>query len=301
MARTFIAALLASLVLTATARAADSPARPARSTPDGTRKYLLQYKFAPNEVIRTKVVHQAAVKTTIEGTSQTAQTVSISVKRWDVKDVDAQGQVTFVHSVEYVDMKNDITGRDTVRFDSRTGDEPPPGFEDVAKRVGVPLTVVVMDPTGKITSREDKASGPTTITQLTMPLPAEPVAVGHVWTFPYEIDVPLRSGRTKKIKMRQRFELLDVEDNLATINVATQVLSPVSEPEIQAQLVQRQSEGEIRFNIMAGRVVGQQIDLDRRVTGYPNAKSTMRYRTRFTETLLDAEENTAKRPGTTRQ
>ena len=66
-------------------------------------------------------------------------------------------------------------------------------------------------------------------------------------------------------------------------------------PEIQAKLIQRESDGTIQFDIEAGRVVSQRIDLDRRVTGYPNAKSTMHYRTRFTETLLNDGERTAER------
>ena len=103
-----------------------------------------------------------------------------------------------------------------------------------------------------------------------------------------EIEVPLRSGRNKKIQMRQRFELAEVDDGLATINVATQVLTPNNDPEVQAQLVQRQSEGTIRFDIDRGRIVSQLIDLDRRVTGHPNPKSSMHYRTRFSEELLEA-------------
>ena len=73
-------------------------------------RYLLRYQFRPGETIRTKVVHQASVRTTIEGTNQTAKTVSVSVKTWRVVDIDAEGRVTFEHSVEYVDMKNDVTG-----------------------------------------------------------------------------------------------------------------------------------------------------------------------------------------------
>lgn len=270
--------LLAGALCALSSAAADVPA--------GTKKYELKYKFAAGETIRTEVIHRAAVKTTIDGNSQTAETVSISVKRWEVKAVDEKGHFKIVHSVDFVDMKNDVTGRDTVSYDSRTDTKPPADFEHIARRVGIPLTEIVMDADGVILGREEIAPGNTTSTQMTLPLPGKPVAFGESWNFPYEIDVPLRSGRSKKIKMRQRLQLEKVADGIATIKVATQVLTPVDSPEIEAQLVQRQSQGTIQFDIAQGRTIAQQIDLDRRVTGFPNATSTMRYRTRFTEKLL---------------
>ena len=39
-----------------------------------------------------------------------------------------------------------------------TGDDPPPGYEDVAKAVGVPLTLVTMNDRGKILKRELRES-----------------------------------------------------------------------------------------------------------------------------------------------
>ncbi|MEC8336522.1 MAG: hypothetical protein VXZ84_00095 [Planctomycetota bacterium] len=263
------------------------------------QQYLLRYRFKPGDRVRTKVVHQASVRTTIEGTSQTAKTVSVSVKVWKIVDIDANGQITFEHEVEFVDMKNDITGRETVSYDSREEGEPPAGFEDVARRVGVPLTRVVMDQTGILHQREELAAGASAPTQLVLPLPKEKISVGSTWTFPDDVVVQLRNGNSRKIKCRQRFELVSVENEIAKISIATQILTPIRDyPEIEAQLVQRESEGVIEFDLQAGRVVAQQIDLDRRVTGYPNAKSSMHYRTRFTETLLADPPRTARRHST---
>ncbi len=260
------------------------------------QRYLLRYRFGQGDQIRTKVVHQASVRTTIEGTSQTAKTVSVSVKSWKIVDVDPDGRVTFEHAVEFVDMKNDVTGRETVSYDSREDDEPPAGFEDVARRVGIPLTRVVMDETGTLHQREELAPGAANPTQLVLPLPKDKIAVGSTWTFPDDVVVNLRNGNSRKIKCRQRFELLSVENEIAKISIATQILTPIRDyPEIEAQLVQRESDGIIEFDMQAGRVIAQQIDLDRRVTGYPNAKSSMHYRTRFTETLLSGHARTAQR------
>ncbi|MEK6248562.1 MAG: DUF6263 family protein, partial [Planctomycetales bacterium] len=168
----------------------------------------------------------------------------------------------------------------------------PAGFEHVSERVGVPLTLMAIDSTGNVLLRKELADGAMSINQMTMPLPKQAVSVGSVWNFPDDIVVKLSTGLTRVIKCRQKFELLEVEDEVAKIGVVTQVLTPLHDDtkenkEIQAQLIQRESEGTIHFDMKSGRVIKQLIDLDRHLTGYPNPKSTMHYRTRFTETLLE--------------
>jgi hypothetical protein len=254
---------------------------------DSPTKYDLRYKFKPGEVVRTKVIHQAAIRTTIDGSSQTAATVSTSIKVWKIEDVSSAGQIKFVHCVDHVKMRNAVSGREDVHYDSNKDQTPPPGFEDVAKRVGVPLTVVTIDNRGNILKREERvAPGPGQGSQLTFPLPKQPVAVGESWTIPNDMRIRLQSGELKNIQSRQKFTLEAVEGDIARIKVETQVLTPVRDPEIEAQLIENETNGTVRFNIAQGRLAGQQIDLDRQVVGYPNAKSSMHYKTRFTEELL---------------
>lgn len=278
LTRIVLAASLLFLLFSSSSLAADG------------EKHQLRYQFKPGETLRTKVVHQAQVRTTVEGSSQTASTVSKSTKVWFVSEVDGEGHITFVHSVDHVDMKNEVTGREAIAYDSRSDEEPPQGFEHVAKRIGVPLTRIKMTNTGQIVEREElapeDASEPS---QIVMPLPKQVIAVGETWSHPHEFVLPLQDGTTKRIKTRQRFELKSVAHGVATIHVATQVLTPVDTAEVRAQLVQRESEGTIRFDIDAGRILGQTIDLDRRVVGHPNPKSSMHYRTRFTEELLEGD------------
>jgi len=272
-----------------------SAAETAKADPSGAKKYDLRYKFKPGETVRTKVLHQAAIRTTIDGTSQTAATVSTSIKVWKIEDIHSEGQIQFVHSVEHVKMRNEVTGREDAHYDSRVHATPPSGFEDVAKRVGMPLTRVTIDDRGTILQRKELAApGPGQGTQLTLPLPKEPVAIGDTWTFPNDMRVRLRSGEIKNIKSQQKFTLQSVDGDIADIKVETQILTPVRDPEIEAQIIEQETNGTIRFDIAAGRLRRQQIDLDRSVVGYPNVKSSMHYRTRFTEELLSGEERTAE-------
>ncbi len=261
------------------------------------KKYELVYKFKAGDVVRTEIVHRAAVQTTIDGSTQKAETQSKSVKLWRVEDVTPAGNVKFVHMVESIDMWHRDQGRKEVRYNSQTDSKVPPGYEEVAAAVGKPLTVVTMDAHGKILKREEKRAHPVAAsTQMTIPLPAEPVAVGETWNTPLDIDVTLTEGGTKKIHTRQKFTLEKVSNDVATIAVDSQILTPIHDPSIEAQLIQRLSTGSVKFDIAKGRVISQQLDLDRHVIGFSGAASSMHYVTRFTEELLPATEQTARAP-----
>lgn len=264
---------------------AETSAKPAA----GTGKYLLRYKFKPGQTLRWEVAHRAQIRTTVQGSTQTAETTSMSIKSWKVTGVDASGNATFEHLVESVDMRHKLTGRQEVHYDSRTDKQAPHGFEDVAKAVGVTLTVVKVDAAGKILHREDKRapqSGPAA--QMTMPLPETPIAIGESWTVPFEIVATAKDGSTRAIKMRQQLTLDEVNSGIATIDIDAQVLSPVHDPTIEAQLVQSELKGKLRFDIEAGLMLTQKSDCDKHVVGFQGESSNLHYVTRFEEKLLPA-------------
>jgi hypothetical protein len=264
-----------------------APAKSAAAPSDG--KYRLQHQLKAGEVIRWEVVHRAVVDSTMQGTNQTAETCSTSVKMWKVTGVSADGQITLVHSVESIDMWQKTQGRAEVRYNSRTDDKVPPGYEEIATAVGVPLTEVTIDRHGEVLKREEKhRQSNTSNMPLAIPLPTEEVEVGYEWSVPSDVDVVLPGGSSRKIQTKQKFKLEKVSDGVATIAMETQVLTPLNDPAIEAQLVQRFTNGILKFDLERGRVLSQQLDLDRKVVGFSGASSSMHYVTRFTEELLPA-------------
>jgi len=290
--------LLVLAIVAARASADDSPAAPADS---GSEKYTLRYQFHPGETVRWEVLQQARVRTTLAGTTGVAETVTKSVKAWRVKDVEPDGTTTFEHLVESVDMRHQFTDQPEVRYSSLTDEQPPPGFDDVAQSIGVPIAVVKMDCLGEILHRERKplkAAAQNNEGLMTIPLPDEPIAIGHTWDLPCDVDLPLENGTVKKVKILQKFKLQSVKTGVATIEVGTKILTPLHDPALEAKLIQREQSGTVRFDLDAGRVLGQQMDLDRRVVGFTpnNPASSLHYVTRFTETLLPDPPDVASRP-----
>ena len=172
--RLFLATGIAAAVLATPAIGAEDA-----GNESGERTVTLRYKFQPGETVRWDVVHRARVKTQIAGNSQTAETVSKSVKAWRVGDVKPDGTATFEHMVENVDMWQKLTGRDEVRYNSQTDAEPPAAFKNVAASVGTPIMTVTMDATGEVISRSGKSKAQTVENEghITIPLPKEPIAV----------------------------------------------------------------------------------------------------------------------------
>jgi hypothetical protein len=286
--RAFFVALLSFLVLGGGVRADEAE----------PETFLLRYQFTAGEVFRTKVTHLVALETTIQGVTETARTRSVSTKAWKIDKVSPDGEVTFDYVVESVSMWQQMSGRQEVRYDSAKDGQPPPEYAHVADSVGQPMATVTIAPHGEILGRENARSqfNPG-IGELTIVFPEQPVQVGHQWAT--EGELPLRSRPSdpiRRVKLRQQYTLEKVQTGVATINVATQVLTPLNDPTLQSQLIQRIKKGVIKFDVDAGRIISQQMDTDEKVVAFSGPDSNMKYLSRLTEEVV-REENVASRPG----
>jgi hypothetical protein len=262
------------------ARADDAPA--------GAETYDLKYKFIERESIRTQVTHKSTIRTTIRELSQDSESSAESEKVWGIKKVNADGSAVIVHMIASVDMRQAVKGSAPVRYNSKHDENPPEIYKEVATTIGKPLAEITLDPRGQVLNRRELLAGAHRGGGLvTVPLPGEPVPVGHVWNNDYAVPVLLKGGRTKDIQMRQRYELLLVKKNVATISVRSIIVTPNIPPEIEVQLVQRMSHGEVKFDLSAGRVVQQSMKVDGTVVQFQGAGSVMQCQIEFHEQLLD--------------
>ncbi|MGC3972467.1 MAG: hypothetical protein QM775_35520 [Pirellulales bacterium] len=94
-------------------------------------------------------------------------------------------------------------------------------------------------------------------------------------------------GRTA-IKARRKITLEKVMGNVALLRHETQILSPLDDPKIEAQVVQSEQAGEVLFDLSRGRIIRMSLGNDREVFGFQGDASVMRVEAAFTERLADA-------------
>jgi len=273
---------------------------PATTTADGptdSTKYLLRYRFSPGETVVYEVTHVAKTKTRLRGSEELSQVHTVSDKVWNFQANSSAEGMTFEHSVAKVVMMQQTGEKPELRWDSSTQQEPPVEFEKVAEQLGSPLSTVTIDPRGLETNRKTHAGTESELGMggLTISLPEEPIAVGASWNVPREVKVRGESGEVKVMKIREVYTLEKVETGVATLSIRSEVLTPMTEESIKAQLVQQLSNGSVRFDIDNGRVLAKQLDWDESVVGFQGPNSLMEYRARLTETLKDGPVRTAKR------
>jgi hypothetical protein len=253
-------------------------------------KHLLRYRFAMGDVLRYDVSHATNVRTTIDNSTQQAETQSKSVKVWKVTDVLPNGEMEFIHLVESVKMSNQVPDRPANTYDSRTDAKPPRGFEQAARAVGVPLSLVRIAADGSVTHREEKHPQPPASPDMpiTLALPKEPIAVGEKWSQPYDVPAERQGGAKLQVRTRRVCQLEQVKNGVATINVEYQILTPV-DPFVRSQLVERLTQGTVRFDVERGRIIDQEHNVDKRILGFAGKASSMHFVARLTERLLPEE------------
>jgi hypothetical protein len=284
--------------------AGESPVETPAANKPRLEKVYLNYKFTKGETLRSRVTQQTRVETSIAGSTQIAEMASVSVKRWLVKDVDKDGNVTFETQWDSIDMRQKMTGREEVRYNSTTDKTPPAGYDQIAAMIGKPLSLITVDPRGKIVRREAKdADTKKTLAnstyqaeqQLLVPLPGEAVTLGQPWSIPNDIRVSLDDNKShRNIQARHRYEVEKIEGDVAVIGHET-ILPPISDAEVRSQVIQQLGRGTVRFDLKTGKVLQQISEVDERVVGFRGAESSIHFLSKFTEELLP---NTTAAPAT---
>lgn len=274
--------LLATMVAAAADPTIAGPPQPAETG------HLLRYQFQPGETVSARVAHRAVTETTVNGTTQSVETATDSVKSWKVTGVDEDGQTTIEHSVDDVTMTSRTSGEDVVRWESDSNAPAPSGYEGVRLSLGRPLSRLTLDPCGRVLNRRDLFPSPPSNTGdlMVVPLPDEPVTEGSSWTVPEEIVIDIPGGPRRSIRTRLRYRVASIQDNIAVIHVDTTVLTPIDDPRIESRLLERIWDGQIDFDIGLGRVIRRQTSVDRRVVGFHGPTSSVRYKASLEEELI---------------
>ena len=271
-----------------------------KPSPDGGETFLMRYKFEPGMVVRSEVTYLSKNGTRIDSVQQDATSRTVSMKSWRVLDTEGD-TVTFEYRIDEIDMSQQVGSGNEVRYSSKeASDEPPPiQFAGAADNVGKVVSTISIDARGMVVARSDTQNPPHLgMGDVTLPLPENPVAVGATWEIPREMRIPRKDGSSRLLKFRELFKLEKVSAGIATISVRSEPLSTISDPSEEAQVLQQLSNGTIRFDLDAGRMVSKDLAWDHEVVAFSGPGSVLEYSARLDDHVVtvDTDTRTATRP-----
>lgn len=248
--------------------------------------YKLRYAMKKGDVIESEVVHLAKTITKINDVSQSSQSRTISSKVWTVTEVQADGNIQFFHQINSVDLSQQVGDGEEQKFNSEVDTDPPVIFRKVAETIGKPLATITISSTGAVVDRSEPAAGSNLgMGDITIPFPEDEIRIGDQWETPREIRVRRVDGSPKVVKIRELYTLEKVSAGVAVISIRSEPLTPLAEPEIESQALQQMSNGTIRFDLDAGRLISKLLVWDKSVVGFSGPGSVMDYSARYEETV----------------
>ncbi len=280
-----------------TSQAASQPAPKSKTTVVSTKRtptsaaptgeqYVLRYNLLSKTKIVSEVTHLAKTNTKINDVEQSSQSRTVSRKVWTVTEVASNGDMTFVHQVDSVDMSQRIGEGEEIHYNSKTDTQPLEIFAKVAETIGKPIATVTISPSGQVVSRSEESHGANLgMGDITIPMPEQAIYIGDQWETSREIRIRRPDGTPKNVKVRELYTLEKVSAGVASISIRSEPLTPLTEPEVEAQVLQQMSNGQIRFDLDSGRLISKNLTWDKTVVGFSGAGSVMDYSARFDEVV----------------
>lgn len=241
----------------------------------------------------TYQVAQATTAVETAGGSKTETTTKLRhVKVWQVLDVDAAGTGTLQMSLKSLRFEM-TTPRGDIAFDSSDPSKSDPQIrEQMLRYVGLPLAVLRVDPYGRVVEVKESRHGPASRYEAEPPfalvLPAGSPQPGQSWERAYQITLEPPQGTGEKFAAAQRYVCKAVQGTTATVTLATTLKQPPEAAADQLPLLQLLPEGELEFDVPAGRLRGATLKIEKDLTGHQGEGSSYRFRSTYTERLLES-------------
>lgn len=256
---------------------------------EGGETYLMRYKFDQGVRLTSQVTHMATNYTKVSSSEQNSSSRTVSHKSWDFVKCE-NGEFTFEYRITDIDMSQRVGEGAEIRYSSKQEDEPMPQFKAAAESINKLISTVTIDEQGVIIARSDDKNPPNLgMGDITLPLPAEPVTIGSTWETPRELRIRREDGSLKLVKFRELFKLEKVSAGVATVSVRSEMITIISDPKEEAQVLQQLSNGSIKFDLDAGRMIAKNLEWDKRVVGFSGTGSVMEYSARLDEEVISAE------------
>jgi hypothetical protein len=279
-----MATALAALVIGSTAPAQAPPG--AGGGGSASPPITARLRWQPGQALLYKVEHATSATDVVGDSKSETKSVLKVTKRWQVSAVDAAGVATLHLSMVALAQERTTPKGEVLRYDSASPDKSTPELKAAFGRfLNVPLAVLRVDGLGKVVEVKESKFGPASSYENELPflatLPAEGLRVGSTWARSYQITLAPPLGTGEKYNAVQRYTCKSIQNGLATVSLVTEVpTSPKSADGIP--LWQMQPQGEIVYDLNAGRLHSATLRIDKELKGHQGENSSTRFQSTYT-------------------
>jgi hypothetical protein len=246
-----------------------------------------QFRFTKGETLAYRVKHDTTVTEVVDGAQRQFKSHLELLKQYRVADVDAQGVATLEYSLAAMRSEQTRPSGDVLRFDSTDPAKSTTELRDqLAKYVGTTLAVLRIDITGTVVAVKQGPARHFDEPPFTLVLPGRVSASeGTSWSrvFDVTLDPPLGTG--EKHAAEQRWAWTKLVGGKATIALTTSFKKMPEAIQERIPLVQKETQGNVTFDVAAGRVLAVRLAVDRTLMNHQGEGSSYRYESTYTEDL----------------
>jgi hypothetical protein len=267
--------LIVTLVAVLAARPVFAAAVPARLT------------WKVGQILTYKVEHSTRDReVTTDGTVERKTSMSL-IKSWQVIDVDAEGVATVRLWLRRLSWEMTRVGGDVLKYDSAEPDKSSPEMrETFGKYFKTPLAVLRIDPTGRVVQVKESRHGPASRFDIELPFVALLPAMFEPeksWDREYTITLEPPQGTGEKYPAVQHYIAKALSGSQATIAVTTALKSPPEAAADQMPLLDKLPEGEVVFDLAAGRLQKATLHVNKEIKNHMGEGSTYQVQSDYSE------------------
>jgi hypothetical protein len=275
MIRTGLATILVWSVIAAAA--------PAQTAP--------RHRWQTGQVLVYKTEHATLASDLVGDTKVETKSVVNTTKRWQVLNVDAAGVATLQMSVTALRIETTTPTGEVLLFDSANPDKSDPSMrKQLSQFVGQPLAVLRLDPLGKLIEVKESKFGPASRFENELPFalvlpPVLPLA-NQTWERTYQVTLEPPQGTGEKFDAVQHYTCKNVTAGVLTIGLTTELKTQPEAIANRIPLLQVQPEGEVVFDVQAGRMRSATLKIEKELKGHQGDDSSYRFASRYTEQYI---------------
>ena len=238
------------------------------------------------QVYSYKVEHTTQATDSVGDSRSETKSVMRVVRNWKCSAVDTAGVATLEMSLSSMYQERTTPTGDTLLFDSENLDKSTPALKDVMKKfLNTPLAVLRIDPTGKVVevkSSTTHASSYENELPFLVLLPVGGLEVGKGWDRAFDITLAPPVGTGEKYAAVQSFACKSIEGGKAKLSLSTALKAMPKAPADAIPLWQMMPEGEVVFDLEAGRLHSAKLGISKELKGHQGEGSACK----FTSTLV---------------